>query len=91
MKEEKGKSTPSLRFCLFMDLLGMATFLLPVMGEWIDIVWAPISAYIFYKSFGGRVGKVGSFINLIEEILPFMDIIPTFTLAWIYEDVKKRR
>jgi len=67
-----------------MDLLGSATYLLPGLGEWFDILWAPISALIFFKSFGGKVGRIGSIINFAEEILPFTDIIPTFTIAYFY-------
>lgn len=67
-----------------MDALGSATFLLPGLGEWFDMAWAPLSAFIFYKSFGGKVGKMGAFINFAEEILPFSDFIPSFTLGYLY-------
>lgn len=65
----------------------MATYAFPVFGEWIDVIWAPISALIFYISFGGKTGKVGAMINLVEELLPGVDFIPTFTLAYIYQSV----
>jgi len=81
---------PTLTFCLIMDLLGSATFLLPGLGEWFDILWAPISALIFFKSFGGKVGRIGSIINFAEEILPFTDIIPTFTIAYFYNRYFKK-
>ena len=83
------KSKPTLVFCLFMDSLGAATYFLPGIGEWFDLIWAPISAFIFYKSFGGKIGQVGSFINFVEEIFPFTDIIPTFTLVYLYNRFKK--
>jgi hypothetical protein len=73
-----------------MDLLGSATYLLPGLGEWFDILWAPISALIFFKSFGGKVGRIGSIINFAEEILPFTDIIPTFTIAYFYNRYFKK-
>ena len=79
---------PSLLFCIVMDLLGCATYLLPVLGEWIDIAWAPISAYLFYKSFGGRVGQIGSVIHFIEEVFPFIDFIPSYLLGYIYVKVR---
>jgi hypothetical protein len=75
---------PLLLFCILMDLLGLATFFIPVIGEFGDSVWAPLSAFIFYKTFGGKVGKFGSIINFAEEILPFTDFIPTFTIAYFY-------
>ncbi len=75
---------PALFFCLIMDAIGCATYLFPIWGEWGDLLWAPVSAYVFYRTFSGKVGKVGSFINLIEEALPFLDFIPTFTLGYLY-------
>jgi len=84
------KKKPTLTFCLIMDLLGSATFLLPGLGEWFDVLWAPISALIFFKSFGGKVGRIGSIINFTEEILPFTDIIPTFTIAYFYNRYFKK-
>ena len=81
---------PSLLFCIFMDLIGCATYLLPVFGEWGDVVWAPLSAFLFYKSFGGRVGKLGALINFTEEILPFADFIPTFLIGYFYVKYSSR-
>ncbi len=78
------KKSPSLMFCIAMDLIGMSTFLLPGLGEYGDILWAPISAIIFFRSFGGRKGLLGGIFNFIEEALPFLDFIPTFTIAWMY-------
>lgn len=72
-----------------MDAVGYLTYLLPVIGEWGDIIWAPISAYLFYKMFGGKTGKVGALISFAEEILPFVDFIPTFTIGYIYNRFRK--
>ncbi|MEO7766668.1 MAG: hypothetical protein ABIS01_04550, partial [Ferruginibacter sp.] len=68
--------------CIVMDLLGMASFALPVVGEYTDIIWAPISALIFNKLFGGRMGVIGGVLNFLEEVVPFTDVIPSFTIAW---------
>lgn len=73
----------SLILCIAMDIIGYATFSLPVLGEFGDIVWAPISAFIFYKTFGGWKGALGGMFNFVEEILPFTDFIPTFTITWL--------
>lgn len=81
MKTEK-LFLPSISICIIMDLIGMATFAVPGFGEFADLIWAPISALIFLKMFGGRVGTIGGILNFIEEILPFADIIPSFTIAW---------
>jgi len=74
---------PSLGFCLLMDLVGCISYVIPGTGELMDIVWAPISAFVFYRSFGGKTGMVGGIINFIEEGVPGIDIIPTFTIAWL--------
>lgn len=76
------KQQPSLLFCLAMDALGYATYAIPFLGEFGDIAWAPISAFVFYKTFGGWKGAFGSVFNFVEELLPGMDFIPSFTLMW---------
>lgn len=73
-----------LLLSLLFDALGYVSFLIPGIGEFSDIVWAPASAYLMTKLYRGKVGKVGAVISFIEEALPFMDIIPTFTLMWVY-------
>lgn len=76
------KPLPSLAACLLMDFLGYASFAIPVLGELLDIIWAPISAGIYLKMFGVRRGFFGGVFNFVEELLPGFDIIPTFTITW---------
>ncbi len=78
----------SLLFCLLMDLIGYANYILPGLGEFSDIVWAPISAYLFFKTFGGAKGVLGGLLNGLEEIIPFTDFIPSFTIMYF---LQKRR
>jgi hypothetical protein len=73
---------PPIAVCILLDLIGMATYFFPALGEFGDIVWAPISGFLFYKLFGGRFGLIGGVLNFLEEIIPFTDIIPSFTIAW---------
>ncbi len=73
---------PNIFLCILMDIIGMATYIFPALGEIADVVWAPISAFIFYQMFGGRFGMIGGVLNFLEEIIPFTDIIPSFTIAW---------
>jgi hypothetical protein len=80
-------NVPPIGLCIIMDLLGMATYGLPWLGEFADIVWAPISGFIFFILFGGRFGLVGGVLDFLEEVLPFTDIIPSFTIAWF---IRKR-
>ena len=74
-------TVPSLTFCIALDRIGCISFALPGIGEFSDVVWAPISAFIFMKSFRGRFGATGAVLNFVEEALPFADFIPTFTIA----------
>jgi hypothetical protein len=76
-------NSPSLAFCLLMDAAGYLTYAIPVLGEFGDLFWAPISAVIFMISFGGWKGILGGTFNFIEEILPGTDFIPSFTIAWL--------
>ena len=79
------KNKPSLVFCILMDLIGYASFSIPIIGEVSDVIWAPISAFIFARTFGGRIGAIGSVFNFIEEFLPFIDFIPSFSIAWFIQ------
>ena len=83
MKKIAVKKEPSLLICIVMDAIGYASFALPGLGEFSDIICAPISGFIFYKMFGGVKGAFGGVFNFAEEILPFTDFIPTFTIMWI--------
>ena len=50
---------PSLIVCIIMDIIGCLSYFIPTLGEFSDAIWAPISAYVFYKMFGGKTGKIG--------------------------------
>lgn len=75
------KTTPGLIVCLVMDLIGCMSYAVPLLGEVSDVIWAPISAMVFYKLFGGPVGMFGGLFNFIEELFPGIDFIPTFTIS----------
>ncbi len=59
---------------IVFDAIGMVTF--------IDIIWAPVSAYLMSKMYKGRKGKIAGALSFVEEILPGFDIIPSFTIMW---------
>ena len=84
------KNQPSLIFCILMDLVGYATYSIPVLGELGDVIWAPISSMIFMATFGGWKGVLGGFGNFIEEILPETDFIPSFTIMWFIQNMQKK-
>jgi hypothetical protein len=69
---------------IVFDAIGMLSFTIPFLGEFSDVVWAPISGFLVTRMYKGSVGKIGGIISFVEEISPLTDIIPTFTLTWIY-------
>lgn len=82
---------PSLATCIVMDLIGMASYAVPVLGEVIDLVWAPVSAAIYMKMFGFKKGFFGGIFQFVEELLPGFDIIPTFTITWFIQYAKRNK
>jgi hypothetical protein len=84
------KPLPSLTACILMDLLGYASFAIPVLGEFLDIIWAPISALVFFKMFGGAKGLFGGAFSFFEELMPGLDFIPTFTIAWMIQFSRRK-
>ncbi len=88
MKNEKYKL---LRRGLIYDAFGMVTMIIPVIGPFLDLAWAPIAAKKMKNMYSGPEGKIASVLVFIEEILPFTDFIPTFTLMWLYTFVWKKQ
>ena len=76
---------------ILFDAIGMLSFTVPFIGEFSDVIWAPIAGYLMTIMYKGTVGKVGGVITFLEEIIPFSDFIPSFTLTWIYNYVIKNK
>lgn len=72
------------------DLIGMVTYLFPGVGPFIDLIWAPFAATQMNKMYPGNKGKVAAVIVFLEELSPGLDLIPTFTLTWMYTYVWKK-
>lgn len=85
------KPLPNFALCLMLDVIGCVSFTIPFLGEFSDVIWAPVSGWIFYKLFQGRYGLFGGAFSFLEELLPFSDILPTFTLAWMIRYFKQSR
>ena len=79
-----------LGLSILFDAIGMLSFTIPLLGEFSDIIWAPISALLVYKMYKGAVGRIGGMVSFFEELIPGLDFIPTFTLTWIYKYVIKK-
>ncbi len=82
---KSSSKTSKLILGILLDGVGMLSYIVPVFAEATDIIWAPIAGLILSFMYKGSVGKIGGIITFIEEIIPGLDIIPTFTLTWIYE------
>ncbi len=76
-----------LVLCILLDAVGYLSFIIPGIGEFSDVIWAPISAYLMTKLYKGKTGKIAAAIAFIEEAMPGLDVIPTFTLMWLYSYV----
>ena len=86
------KPLPSLALCLLLDIIGSVFILVPFLGEVIDMIWAPISAFLFYRMFGGGArGFFGGAFSFFEEIVPGLNFIPTFTIAWFMQYAKRKK
>lgn len=82
--DEKSEKTRKLILGLFFDAIGMLSFTIPLIGEFSDVIWAPLAGFLMTKMYQGREGRVAGVLTFLEEILPFSDVIPSFTLTWIY-------
>lgn len=89
MSENKGKYK-KLLFGILLDMIGMLSYLFPVLGEGFDLVWAPVSGWIMTRLYKGKAGQVAGVVSFVEEIIPGLDVIPTFTLMWFYTYVLKK-
>ncbi|OCB76101.1 hypothetical protein [Flavobacterium crassostreae] len=76
---------------IIFDAIGMLSFSIPMIGEFSDVVWAPLAGFLMTKMYKGTTGRVGGWLVFLEELLPFTDILPTFTLTWLYTYVFKKQ
>ncbi|MCE2612042.1 hypothetical protein LVD13_03595 [Flavobacteriaceae bacterium D16] len=88
---EKQHKWRNLIFGLLLDGIGMLSFVIPGIGEFSDIIWAPVSGWLMTRMYKGRVGQVAGVVSFLEELLPGFDFIPSFTLMWIYTYVIKSK
>ena len=75
---------------IIFDLIGYASYGIPLIAEITDVVWAPLAGFLLSRMYKGRIGTVGGIFEFIEELLPGFDFIPTFTLTWIYTYVIRK-
>eukprot|EP00584_Thalassiosira_punctigera_P002840 CAMPEP_0172532246 /NCGR_PEP_ID=MMETSP1067-20121228/5370_1 /TAXON_ID=265564 ORGANISM="Thalassiosira punctigera, Strain Tpunct2005C2" /NCGR_SAMPLE_ID=MMETSP1067 /ASSEMBLY_ACC=CAM_ASM_000444 /LENGTH=467 /DNA_ID=CAMNT_0013316743 /DNA_START=186 /DNA_END=1589 /DNA_ORIENTATION=+ len=69
---------------LLVDLVGSASYLIPLAGEAFDLTWAPISMILVGALYDDVMPNL-KYVALMEELLPFTDWIPSATLGWVKE------
>lgn len=84
MSKMKDKKIRNLFLGLLFDAIGMASYLAPGIGDMLDVFWAPAAGWLMTRMYKGKVGQAAGIVTFIEEIIPGLDVIPTFTIMWIY-------
>jgi hypothetical protein len=72
-----------LFLCIIIDVLGSANEAIPLAGEVVDVIYAPIAALLLRQLFQGS--NVVFLLEFVEEILPFTDVLPLATICWVVE------
>lgn len=89
MSKTKDEKYKHLLLGLLYDGIGMLSFSFLGIGEFSDIIWAPLSAWLMTRMYKGRAGQAAGAVTFIEELVPGLDFIPSFTLMWLYTYVFK--
>lgn len=90
MDKSKDNKYKKLLLGLLFDGIGMLSFAIPFIGEFSDLIWAPVAGWLMTRMYKGKIGQGAGILTFIEEIVPGLDVIPTFTLMWLYTYVFKR-
>ncbi|MDE3740347.1 hypothetical protein [Maribacter polysaccharolyticus] len=84
MSKNEDKKYRTLLLGLLFDGIGMLSFVVPFIGDFSDVIWAPLAGWLMTRLYKGKIGQVAGVFTFIEEIFPGLDVIPTFTIMWIY-------
>ncbi|WP_350288643.1 hypothetical protein [uncultured Croceitalea sp.] len=84
MSKLKDKKIKNLFLGLLFDAIGMLSFALPGIGEFSDVIWAPLAAWLMTRMYKGKIGQAAGVVTFVEELVPGLDVVPTFTIMWVY-------
>ncbi|WP_435625568.1 hypothetical protein [Flagellimonas sp.] len=84
MAKEKDSKYKDLLLGLLFDCIGMLSFVIPGIGEFSDVIWAPLAGWLMTRMYKGKIGQVAGVVTFVEELVPGWDFVPSFTLMWIY-------
>ena len=87
MTKEKDSKYKNLLLSLLFDGIGMLSFAIPGIGEFSDVVWAPLAGWLMTRMYKGKIGQAAGIVTFIEELIPGWDFVPSFTLMWLYTHV----
>ena len=75
-----------LLLSLAIDSIGSASYMLPVVGEVLDVVYAPIQTVTIMAMYDYVSGWL-QYLSFVEEILFWTDVVPSATIGWLLEYV----
>lgn len=84
MTKQKDPKYKYLLLSLLFDAIGMLSFAIPGIGEFSDVVWAPLAGWLMTRLYKGKIGQAAGVFTFIEELVPGMDVVPSFTIMWVY-------
>jgi len=84
MSKLKDKKIKNLFLGLLFDAIGMLSFALPLIGDFSDVIWAPLAGWLMTRMYKGKIGQAAGIVTFVEELIPGLDVIPTFTIMWVY-------
>ncbi len=84
MSKNNDKRTRNLLLGLLFDAIGMSSMLFPGLGDVLDVVWAPLAGWLMTRMYKGKIGQAAGVITFVEELVPGLDVIPSFTIMWVY-------
>jgi len=91
MSKLKDTKIQNLFLGLLFDALGMLSFAIPGIGEFTDVIWAPIAGWLMTRMYKGKLGQAAGVVTFVEELVPGLDVVPTFTIMWIYTYLLKAK
>ncbi|MEM0931579.1 MAG: hypothetical protein AAGJ12_03865 [Bacteroidota bacterium] len=84
MADKKESKYKDLLWGLIFDGIGMLSFVIPGIGEFSDVIWAPLAGWLMTRMYKGKAGQVAGVVTFVEELVPGWDFVPSFTLMWLY-------
>lgn len=83
MKTFETPHFPSLVTCLIFDSISCIGLLMGQYQALFKIIWAPLSALIYFRLYGGKLGFFGGATCFLEESTGYGFVIPMFTITWL--------